>query len=163
MVGYMVSLFEMPRIKVAEKSQLDVDTIICGDCLAVLKTLPAESIDFIFTSPPYADNRKKTYQGIATKYYVDWFLPISSELKRVLKPEGSFVLNIKERAEEGERQTYVLELILSMRKQGWLWTEEYIWHKKIVILVNGRTVFVMRGKDAYILPNRRNSKCIRTP
>jgi DNA modification methylase len=57
-------------------------------------------------------------------------LPISEEIKRVLKPTGSFVLNIKERTENGERQTYVLELILAMRKQSWLWTEEYIWHKK---------------------------------
>jgi DNA modification methylase len=39
-------------------------------------------------------------------------------------------LNIKERAVGGERQTYVIELILGMKKQGWLWTEEYIWHKK---------------------------------
>jgi len=67
---------------------------------------------------------------VPTDTYVDWFLPISAELKRVLKPEGSFILNIKERAIDGERQTYVLELILAMRKQGWLWTEEYIWHKK---------------------------------
>jgi site-specific DNA-methyltransferase (adenine-specific)/site-specific DNA-methyltransferase (cytosine-N4-specific) len=49
---------------------------------------------------------------------------------RVLKPDGTFVLNIKEKAENGERHTYVLELILEMRKQGWLWTEEFIWHKK---------------------------------
>jgi len=62
--------------------------------------------------------------------YVEWFLPISDHLKRILKPEGSFVLNIKERATNGERQTYVLELIIAMKKQGWLWTEEYIWHKK---------------------------------
>jgi DNA modification methylase len=61
---------------------------------------------------------------------VEWFLPISYELKRVLKPEGSFVLNIKERAVDGERQTYVLELILAMKSQGWFWIEEYIWHKK---------------------------------
>jgi len=40
------------------------------------------------------------------------------------------VLNIKERSVNGERQTYVLELILEIKKQGWLWTEEYIWHKK---------------------------------
>jgi len=40
------------------------------------------------------------------------------------------VLNIKERVVNGERSTYVIELILEMRKQGWLWTEEYIWHKK---------------------------------
>jgi DNA modification methylase len=61
---------------------------------------------------------------------VDWFLPIAYELKRVLKPTGSFVLNIKEPAVDGERHTYVIELILAMRRQGWLWTEEYIWHKK---------------------------------
>jgi len=51
-------------------------------------------------------------------------------LKRVLKNDGSFILNIKERVVNGERQTYVLELILKMKEQGWLWTEEYIWHKK---------------------------------
>jgi len=109
---------------------LEIDKVFHGDCLTVLQTLPENSVDLIFTSPPYADNRKNTYQGIPIKHYVEWFLPVSSELKRVLKPEGSFVLNIKERAISGERQTYVLELILAMKKQGWLWTEEYIWHKK---------------------------------
>ena len=61
---------------------------------------------------------------------MDWFLPISRELYRVLRPDGSFVLNIKERVVNGERATYVIELILEMRKQGWIWTEEYLWHKK---------------------------------
>jgi site-specific DNA-methyltransferase (adenine-specific) len=51
-------------------------------------------------------------------------------LLRVLKPSGTFILNIKEKAENGERNIYVLELILSLRNQGWLWTEEFIWHKK---------------------------------
>jgi DNA modification methylase len=108
----------------------ELDTILDGDCLNELKTLPDCSIDMIFTSPPYADNRKKTYKGIPTKDYVNWFLPISSELQRVLKSDGTFILNIKERTQNGERQTYVLELILAMKKQGWLWTEEYVWHKK---------------------------------
>ena len=109
---------------------LELDTIMHGECLSVLTTLPDEYIDLIFTSPPYADNRKTTYTGIPFHKYVQWFLPISSELRRVLKPEGSFVLNIKERAANGERQTYVIELILAMKEQGWHWTEEYIWHKK---------------------------------
>ena len=111
-------------------STLEIDKIIHGDCLNVLKALPDNCFDLIFTSPPYADNRKKTYKGVPTEHYVEWFLPISNELKRVLKREGSFILNIKERAVNGERQTYVLELILAMKEQGWLWTEEYIWHKK---------------------------------
>lgn len=104
--------------------------ILLGDCLDVLKTLDANSVDLIFTSPPYADNRKHTYGGVHPDKYVEWFLPISKELLRVLKPEGTFVLNIKEKVANGERHTYVIELILEMRKQGWLWTEEFIWHKK---------------------------------
>lgn len=107
-----------------------LNSIICGDCLDVLKTIPDNSIDLIVTSPPYADNRKNTYGGIATKNYVQWFLPRSKEFLRVLKPNGTFILNIKEKVENGERSTYVLELILEMKKQGWLWTEEFIWHKK---------------------------------
>ncbi|MBI4449030.1 site-specific DNA-methyltransferase, partial [Candidatus Woesearchaeota archaeon] len=103
--------------------------ILHGDAKEVIARLPPRCIDFIVTSPPYADKRKKTYGGIPPDEYVDWFLPISSELYRVLKDDGSFVLNIKEGA-NGERQTYILELILALRKQGWLWTEEYIWHKK---------------------------------
>jgi DNA modification methylase len=109
---------------------LELDKIHLGDCKEILKTLPDEKIDLIVTSPPYADNRKSTYGGVPIKKYVEWFLPFSLELKRVLKPTGSFILNIKERAVNGERQTYVIELILEMKKQGWLWTEEYIWHKK---------------------------------
>lgn len=107
-----------------------IDRIIHGDCNAVLPTLPSDFADLVFTSPPYADSRKKTYGGIPADRYVEWFLPISGEIKRILKPEGSFVLNIKERAVNGERHTYVLELILAMRRQGWLWTEEYVWHKR---------------------------------
>lgn len=101
-----------------------------GDCKTELKNLPDNSVDLIFTSPPYADQRKNTYGGIHPDKYVEWFLPISEQLLRVLKPTGSFILNIKERVTKGERSTYVMELILEMRKQGWLWTEEYIWHKK---------------------------------
>lgn len=109
---------------------LPLDTIICGDCEQVLKTFPDNCIDLIVTSPPYADQRKKTYGGISPDQYVDWFLPKSREFLRVLKPEGTFILNIKERVVDGERHTFVLELILELRKQGWFWTEEYIWNKK---------------------------------
>lgn len=104
--------------------------LVLGDCREVLKTLKDNSIDLIFTSPPYADSRANTYGGIKPDKYVEWFLPITKELLRVLKPTGTFVLNIKEKVVNGERHTYVIELILEMRKQGWLWTEEFIWHKK---------------------------------
>ena len=101
-----------------------------GDCEDVLKGIPDNSVDLIFTSPPYADQRNNTYGGLSPADYVDWFLPKTKQMLRVLKPTGTFVLNIKEKVVNGERSTYVMELILAMKKQGWLWTEEFIWHKK---------------------------------
>ncbi len=67
--------------------------IILGDCKEVLKDLDENSIDLIVTSPPYADSRNGTYGGIKPDHYVEWFLPISKELLRVLKPSGTFILN----------------------------------------------------------------------
>ncbi|MFA7406497.1 MAG: site-specific DNA-methyltransferase [Anaerolineaceae bacterium] len=104
--------------------------IMLGDCEKVLKTLPDNCIDLIFTSPPYADQRKTTYGGIKPDEYVNWFMPKATEFFRVLKPQGTFILNIKERVVNGERHTYVIDLIHKMRECGWLWTEEFIWHKK---------------------------------
>lgn len=104
--------------------------LFLGDSKKMLEKLPDNSVDLIVTSPPYADQRKNTYGGIHPDKYVEWILPITKELLRVLKPTGTFILNIKEKVVEGERSTYVMELILEMRKQGWLWTEEFIWHKK---------------------------------
>jgi site-specific DNA-methyltransferase (adenine-specific) len=113
-----------------ETAQSYKNEILQGDAREALKAVPDASVDLVVTSPPYADQRAATYGGIKADDYVEWFMPIAAELKRVLKPEGSFVLNIKERVVNGERHTYVLELIIAMRQQGWLWTEEYIWHKR---------------------------------
>jgi DNA modification methylase len=107
-----------------------VNRIVYGDCEKILQEFPDNSVDLIFTSPPYADQRNGTYGGIKPENYVDWFLAKSKQFIRVLKPSGTFILNIKERVVNGERHTYVIELILKMREQGWLWTEEFIWHKK---------------------------------
>lgn len=102
----------------------------CEDILSDVSLVPDNSIDLVFTSPPYSDRRKKTYGGVRPNEYVAWFLPISEQLKRVLKPKGSFVLNIKEHVDNGERLTYVLELILALKERGWRWVEEYCWYKK---------------------------------
>jgi len=101
-----------------------------GDCLDIMKKIPVNSIDLIVTSPPYADARKHTYGGIAPDDYVKWFSVRSREMLRILKPTGSFVLNIKEKCVDGERHPYVLDLILDLnRNVGFRWVEEYIWHK----------------------------------
>lgn len=107
-----------------------LNQVLLGDCGEVLKEMPDNSVDLIFTSPPYADQRKNTYGGISPDKYVEWFMPRAEQFQRVLKPTGTFILNIKERVVDGERHTYVIALILELRRQGWLWTEEYMWHKK---------------------------------
>jgi len=115
------------------KLNFKTNKIYHGDCNEILKNnlkFPNDSIDLIFTSPPYADKRKRFYGSKHPDKYVEWFLPISEQLHRVLKDDGSFVLNIKEHPRNGERDTYVLELILTLKKQGWFWIEEYCWYKK---------------------------------
>lgn len=104
--------------------------LLQGDCRNELARVRTESVDLIVTSPPYANQRANTYGGVKPADYVAWFLPIAHELQRVLKPTGTFILNIKEPAVNGERHTHVIEIILEMRKQEWLWTEEFVWHKK---------------------------------
>ena len=107
----------------------DLVRVVPGDCHTYMLGLDDACIDLIVTSPPYADRRQDTYGGIDPDKYVAWFSPISLQLLRVLKPSGSFVLNIKEGCVDGERHEYVLQLIQHMRAQGWKWIEEYVWCK----------------------------------
>ena len=65
-----------------------------GDSLPLLRELPSECIDVVITSPPYALEFKKEYGNVAKSKYVDWLKPFGQEIWRILKPEGSFVLNI---------------------------------------------------------------------
>lgn len=118
------------KINLFNQKQPIKTEVMLGDCLDVLKKMPNNGVDLIVTSPPYADQRESTYGGINPNEYVQWFLPITNELLRVLKPTGTFILNIKEKVVGGERHTYVMELIMKMKQQGWVWTEEFIWHKK---------------------------------
>ena len=120
-------------------------TILEGDCLAALRTVPDDSVNLIVTSPPYGNQRKATYGGIDPDKYSEWFIPRAAEFMRVLAPDGSLVLNIKEHCEDGERHTYVLRLILALKDAGWLWIEEYMWRKPNAMPGN----FGVRLRDAW--------------
>jgi len=104
--------------------------IILGDCLNELKVFQDNSIDCIITSPPYAERRKNTYGGIPEEQYVEWFKPIAWEIKRVLKPTGSFFLNIKPHTDKGERSLYVFDLVLMLKRElGFKFVDEICWTK----------------------------------
>src|SRR6267378_1720720 len=64
------------------------------DSLAALRELPPNSINLIVTSPPYALHFKKAYGNVHKDEYVKWFLGFAKEFHRVLRNDGSFVLNI---------------------------------------------------------------------
>lgn len=65
-----------------------------GDSLKLLEKLPDSSVNLVFTSPPYALHFKKEYGNVSKADYVEWFLGFAREIHRVLKDDGSFVLNI---------------------------------------------------------------------
>lgn len=68
--------------------------MICADSLLYLRRLPSRSVDLVITSPPYALLTQREYGNEAAGTYVQWFMPFAHEIKRVLKPNGSFVLNV---------------------------------------------------------------------
>lgn len=100
-----------------------------GDCASVMSEWDSESVDLIVTSPPYATQRKNTYDGIEAHKYVEWFSPISEQMNRVLAPTGSLILNIKEHVNEGVRNRYVHDLVEHMVLSNWRWVDEFIWVK----------------------------------
>ena len=104
--------------------------IYWGDCLDVMQDMAPCSVDLIVTSPPYGNKRKQTYGGVDPDRYVEWFLPRAKEMQRVLKPTGSFVLNIKEGCKDGERLLYVCKLKIALvEEQNWRLVDEFIWNK----------------------------------
>jgi site-specific DNA-methyltransferase (adenine-specific) len=90
-------------------------TLVNDDCQKALADVPSQSVDLVFTSPPYADRRKDKYKSVHPDEYVEWFCVIGAEIKRILKPSGSFMLNLKAACDRGERLMYAYE---SDRKPG---------------------------------------------
>lgn len=103
---------------------IEINKIYNEDCLTGMKKIKSDSIDLVFTSPPYAERRKKIYGGVPENKYFEWFAPIAIEIKRILKPSGSFFLNIKPHTTDGERPLYVFDLVLALkRKIGFLFVD----------------------------------------
>lgn len=100
-----------------------------GDCIEVMAAMPAESVDAIVTSPPYAEQRKSTYGGIPEKEYPAWTVAWMAGANRLLKPNGSVIINISPHIDKGQLSDYVLRTRLAIRESGWVEVDELIWHK----------------------------------
>ena len=106
------------------------EELYVGDCIDVLKTLPSGSVDSVVTSPPYAMQRASTYGGIPEKDYPEWTVAWMQEVWRVLKDDGSVIINIRPNIKNGQISDYVLRTRLALREAGWCELEEMIWNKK---------------------------------
>ena len=103
---------------------------VCGDCRHILPQIPKGSIDLIFTSPPYAEQRSRHYPSIPEDRYAEWWCDTAEQFRRALGPGGNLVWIIKEHTKDGSRSTYVYEAVTKMvRECGWRLIDDIIWIK----------------------------------
>jgi site-specific DNA-methyltransferase (adenine-specific) len=100
-----------------------------GDCRLILPTLPGGSVDCVVTSPPYAEQRAGLYGGVAEEAYPAWAVSWMRQAKRLLRPAGSVLINIREHVRGGQISDYVHRTRLALRADGWLEIDELIWIK----------------------------------
>lgn len=109
--------------------------VICADCRdagAVERLLGGRKVNLAITSPPYAAQREydasSGFTPIQPDYYVRWYKNVAAVIADILAPDGSYFLNIKAHAEGGERNLYVMDLVLAHKRQwGWRFRDEFIW------------------------------------
>jgi DNA modification methylase len=111
--------------------------LICGDCRdfgVIEKLMEGRQAHVAITSPPYATQREydasSGFKPIPPEEYCDWFRDVASNIVAILAPDGSYFLNIKEHADDGERNLYVKDLVLAHKRQwGWRFVDEFCWRK----------------------------------
>src|SRR5436309_15591195 len=124
-----------------------------GKAEGFLPRLPDESVNLIFTSPPYALHFKKEYGNPDQDEYVDWFLGYASEFRRVLKRDGSLVINLGGSWQPGHpiRSLCHFEILIALvREHGFRLAQEFYWYNpaKLPAPAEWVTVRRIRVKDA---------------
>lgn len=141
----------VPRFKPYYKTKLGAAYL--EDARSILQALPEASVDAIITSPPYALHFKKEYGNVDKADYVDWFLLFAREFHRVLKEDGSFVLNIGGSYNQGvpTRSLYQYKLLIGLVEDvGFHLAQEFYWYNpaKMPMPAEWVTVRRVRVKDA---------------
>ena len=96
--------------------------------MELMKQIPDDSLNLILTSPPFALTSKKEYGNKQEEEYLEWFLGFSKEFKRILKPEGSFVVDLGGAYLPGHpvRSVYQYELLVKLvKEQGFFLAQEF--------------------------------------
>ena len=111
--------------------------LICGDCRdsrAVAQVLEGVRANIVITSPPYATQREydpsSGFEPVPPEKYVGWYALVAANIATILADDASYFLNIKEHADDGERNLYVKDLVLAHRRLwGWRFVDEFCWRK----------------------------------
>ena len=106
-----------------------MNKLIHKDVFEGIKDIPDKSTTLVITSPPYADIRD-SYPGCPAYNYVEWFQPLAEQILRILTKDGSFVLNINDKCDKGERIPFAFELVIKLREIGFKFIDTNIWAKK---------------------------------
>ncbi len=124
-------------VEAGQMWQLGDHRLICGDCTdaaVVARVMGGDKINIAFTSPPYAEQRdyddSSGFKPIPPSEYVQWFLPVSANVKRHLAHDGSWFVNIKPAAKDLDTELYVFDLVLThVREWGWHFVTEFCWER----------------------------------
>lgn len=121
--------------------------VYAGDALDLLRAMPDGSVNLVLTSPPYALEFKKEYGNEPQDTYVEWFLPFAREVRRVLRSDGSFVVNIGGAWQKGRpiRSLYHFKLLLALVEDvGLNLAQEIYWQNPAKIPTPAEWVNVQR-------------------
>lgn len=111
--------------------------LICGDCRdrgVVERLFETARANVVITSPPYASQRaydpSSGFRPVPPDQYIEWFRDVAANIAAVLADDASYFLNVKEHAEDGQRNLYVKKLTIAHVEQwGWRFVDEFCWRK----------------------------------
>jgi site-specific DNA-methyltransferase (adenine-specific) len=106
-----------------------LNSILLGEFETKHALIADNSVDLILTSPPYVDQRKKQYGGTKESEYVEWTVNWMSLIRRMLKPHGSIVINMRPHVRNGRLSPYVRDTLTALCADGWIEHDEWIWRK----------------------------------
>jgi site-specific DNA-methyltransferase (cytosine-N4-specific) len=127
--------------------QTSLGAAFLGNSAELLSEIPDNTVNLVFTSPPYALHFKKEYGNAAKNEYVSWFLPFARQIHRILKEDGSFVLNIGGSYNEGTptRSLYHFHLLIALVEEvGFHLAQECFWYNPAKMPMPAEWVTVRR-------------------
>jgi DNA modification methylase len=143
----------LPREVFNARFDAKYGSALWADSLKVLNALPDQSVNLVVTSPPYALHFKKEYGNASKQEYIEWFLPFAREIFRVLRDDGSFVLNIggSYNAGSATRSIYHFKLLIALVEEvKFHLAQECFWFNpaKMPVPAEWVTVRRVRVKDS---------------